>query len=69
MLETKKGKNGAPPATIISQVDIDGWTLLHLHVAVCSGSSGVIPLLLQAAANPHAQSIAATNELMCGEGV
>jgi ankyrin repeat protein len=46
-------------------VDIDGWTLLH--VAASYGSFSVIPLLLQAGANPQALSIAAMNELMCGE--
>ncbi len=45
---------------VVCQVDLGGWTLLH--VAACYGSFDVIPLLLQAGAHPHTLIIAATNE-------
>jgi hypothetical protein len=63
-LENEKS-NDSGSGPVVCQLDLEGWTLLH--VAACYSSFGVIPLLLQAGANPHALSIAATNEELCGE--
>lgn len=51
---------------ILNQVDLEGWTLLH--VAASHGSFRIIPLLLQAEANPHTLSMPTTkNHSFCDE--
>jgi ankyrin repeat protein len=50
---------------IVSHVDLEGWTLLH--VSASHGSFRVIPLLLEAGANPHALSMPTADDTVCTE--
>lgn len=62
-----KSLSGGGARSLVTAVDVRGWTLLH--VAASRSSFGVVPMLLQAGADPHCLSVPDRAGPLCEEMV